>query len=353
MNNNIINNLKEKTAGIVSGIKNASNNAKSFIYKFINHIINFINDKFKTKIKPLGASKDDIEKEELDELIKLSGVSGVSSDSFKKENLSAEDRFAIEKAQQEIENRKKESKKKIKIVLYIIIAIVAIILIIMFMRASAKKAQQTQEINKQVQTVKRMNLSSELSGSGTLSAKDSYNITSLVEGDVISADFQEGDIVKKDQLLITVEPSSARRSVVNASASYIKAVQDYDDAKENYDKALVKYEGNICHSDLTGYYKSVNIKTGDVLSSNTVIGTIYDDTITSEKGDIIQTLKAINIQGVTGYKKKAWIKVENQVGGFSIVSNYEDAELEELGLSQDQINDRNRLNLYDKVLIEK
>lgn len=279
MNNNIINNLKEKTAGIVSGIKNATNNAKPFIYKFINNIINFINDKFKTKIKPLGVSKDDIEKEELDELIKLSGVSGVSSDSFKKENLSAEDRFAIEKAQEEINNRKKQSKKRIKIVLYIIIAIVAIILIIMFMRASAKKAQQTQEINKQVQTVRRMNLSSELSGSGTLSAKDSYNITSLVEGDVISADFQEGDIVKKDQLLITVEPSSARRSVVNASASYIKAVQDYDDAKENYDKALVKYEGNICHSDLTGYYKSVNIKTGDVLSSNTVIGTIYDDTI--------------------------------------------------------------------------
>ena len=35
MNNNIINNLKEKTAGIVSGIKNASNNAKPFVLNLL------------------------------------------------------------------------------------------------------------------------------------------------------------------------------------------------------------------------------------------------------------------------------------------------------------------------------
>ena len=80
---------------------------------------------------------------------------------------------------------------------------------------------------------------------------------------------------------------------------------------------------------------------------------IYDDPITNKEGDIIQNIKAINIQGVTGYKKKVWVKIENQVGGFSIVSNYEDDELEALGVSKELINDRNKLNLYDKVLIEK
>ena len=274
-----LDNAKNQVSKLVSKINDIREKILPFFYLTINKVLNAINDKFNTKIPNLGGNKADKEKEELDELIKLSGVSGVSSDSFKKENLSAEDRIAIDKAREEIARRKAESKKKVRMVFIILAIIVGIILIFVFSKKASEKAQKAQEIDKQVQKVRRMNLSSELSGSGTLSAKDSYNITSLVEGDVIYADFNEGDIVDKDQLLIVVEPSTARRSVINASASYIKAKQDYDDAKEKYDKVIEKYEDNICHSDLVGYYKSVNIKTGDVLSSKTVIGTLFDDTI--------------------------------------------------------------------------
>ena len=275
----LLDGAKNHVQKLVGNLNDLRKKILQFLYMLINKVSNFINDKFHTKIPSLGGSKADKEKEELDELIKLSGVSGVSSDSFKKENLSTEDRIAIEKAKEEIEKRKRESKKRLKLVFIILAVIIGIIFIIIFSKNASEKAQKAQEIDKQVQKVRRMNLSSELSGSGTLSAKDSYNITSLVEGDVIYADFNEGDIVDKDQLLIVVEPSTARRSVINASASYIKAKQDYDDAKEKYDKVIEKYEDNICHSDLVGYYKSVNIKTGDVLSSKTVIGTLFDDTI--------------------------------------------------------------------------
>lgn len=275
---NSLKGIRKKVSDFTKVLGELKDKILPLLFLNIDKVTGFINDKFKTHIPKLSVSEVDRKKEELDELIKLSGVSGVSSDSFKKENLSTEDRIAIDKAREEIEKRKEASRKRIKLIFIVIGVIIGIILIIVFSRNAAEKAQKQQEINKQVQTVRRMNLSSELSGSGTLSAKDSYNITSLVEGDVIFADFNEGDKVEKEQLLIVVEPSTAKRSVVNASASFIKAKQDYDDAKYKYDKVMEKFEDNICHSELEGYYKTVNIKSGDVLSSKTVIGTLFDDT---------------------------------------------------------------------------
>ena len=133
--------------------------------------------------------------------------------------------------------------------------------------------------------------------------------------------------------------------------SLSKATVDYiiKDGDTNY--VFLRTTDNI--EKLSLYRKlNVNIVWWDYQGIKLPNEAIYEDKILDAEGNIIQTLKAINIQGVTGYKKKVWIKVENQVGGFSIVSNYEDAELEELGLYKELINDRNRLNIYDKVLIE-
>ncbi len=86
-------------------------------------------------------------------------------------------------------------------------------------------------------SVTRGDISSELSSSGSLAAKDTYSITSMVEGEVLTADFEEGDQVEKDQVLYEIDKSSmeseltsANNSLSRARASYEEALADYNDA---------------------------------------------------------------------------------------------------------------------------
>ena len=57
-------------------------------------------------------------------------------------------------------------------------------------------------------TVQRMDITSSLSSAGTISPKETYNVTSLVSGEVISADFSEGDQVEEGQVLYVIDSSS-------------------------------------------------------------------------------------------------------------------------------------------------
>ena len=56
--------------------------------------------------------------------------------------------------------------------------------------------------------VTKQDISSEISSSGTITPKDTYNITALVSGEIISADFNVGDTVTKDQVLYQIDKSS-------------------------------------------------------------------------------------------------------------------------------------------------
>ncbi|MCD8123189.1 MAG: efflux RND transporter periplasmic adaptor subunit [Clostridiales bacterium] len=126
--------------------------------------------------------------------------------------------------------------------------------------------------------VTRGNLVSQLSSSGTIEAKDTYTITSLVEGEVIQADFEEGDQVEEGQILYLIDSSSMDSQMRQAQNSLERAQKNYEDAVEDYNDAVVDYSGNTYKSTRTGYIKELNIDVGDKVSSNTQLATIYDDT---------------------------------------------------------------------------
>lgn len=73
--------------------------------------------------------------------------------------------------------------------------------------------------------------------------KDSYTITSLVEGNVTNVYFNLGDKVIKDQLLLTIDSSTAYREIMNASSSVVQAKDTYKQAKYEYEKLMSDYEG--------------------------------------------------------------------------------------------------------------
>ena len=66
-------------------------------------------------------------------------------------------------------------------------------------------------------------LTSELTSSGTISPKDTYTITSLVEGTVLTADFEEGDQVTEGQVLYQIDASSVESDLKSSENSLARA----------------------------------------------------------------------------------------------------------------------------------
>ena len=100
-------------------------------------------------------------------------------------------------------------KKDKKLIIIIAAAVVIICTIIAIAAAKVKagsKSSKDKSVNTATATIR--DISSELSSSGTIAAKNTYNITSLSSGTIISADFEEGDYVEKGQVLYVIDKSA-------------------------------------------------------------------------------------------------------------------------------------------------
>lgn len=173
-------------------------------------------------------------------------------------------------------NGKKKKWLKVVVALLLIGAAVTAFMVRRSMKAAAAAAgARTQN----TATVERRSISSELSSSGTLAAKDTYSITSMVEGEVLSADFEEGDQVEKDQVLYEIDKSSMESELTSATNSLTRSQTSYEDAKEDYEDALSDYSGNTYKATDTGYIKELYIHEGEKVSGNTKLADIYSDDV--------------------------------------------------------------------------
>ena len=167
------------------------------------------------------------------------------------------------------------SGKKVLILLIVILAVLAGAV----GAAGFKKSKEASAAAKSVKTAKvtRQDIVSELSSSGTISPLNTYDITSLVEGEVITADFEEGDEVEKGQILYGIDTSSMESEITSVNNSLARAQENYEAAQDDYNAALSDYSGNSYKSTESGYIKSLSIKEGDKVGNNTEIASIYDD----------------------------------------------------------------------------
>lgn len=202
----------------------------------------------------------------------------VESDTFKKEVLTEKDVKAREAAKtQQKKKRQKRRKLIIKIAVVIVILIAAVVGWNLY-QANQKRQEAQAEIASNTTTVTRMNITSELTGSGTLQAKDTYSITSLVEGEIISDNFSEGDIVEKGQVLYEIDSSSMDTTIKNSDTSLSRAQSNYEEAVADLSEAQSKYSGNTYKATESGYIKNLYVEAGDKVSNNAQIADIYDDT---------------------------------------------------------------------------
>jgi HlyD family secretion protein len=168
----------------------------------------------------------------------------------------------------------KKNKKLLIILTLVLLAAAGIAgaLIVKKTKSASAKAGSVQTA-----TVTKSDITTELSSSGNISPKNTYEITSLTEGEVTAADFEEGDIVEKGQVLYAIDTSSMESQITSANNSLERTQESYQNALSDYNTALYDYSGNTYKSTESGYIKTLSVKAGDKVSSNTEIAAIYDD----------------------------------------------------------------------------
>lgn len=173
--------------------------------------------------------------------------------------------------------KKKAINKKIILGAVCILAAAGVFLAFKSTKAAKTAAGSMEAMN--TATVEKRNITSELSSTGTVSPKNTYDITSLVEGEVMSADFEEGDQVEKDQILYQIDISSMESELRSAENSLERNQSSYQRAVEDYNEAVSDFSGNTYKSTENGYIKTLYITAGDKVGANTKIADIYNDQI--------------------------------------------------------------------------
>lgn len=183
------------------------------------------------------------------------------------------ERVAVDK------KRKKRKGKSGRIVIVLIVVLAALLggFFLYKKKTSSQKRQGDQSVS--TATVKRTDISSELTASSALSPKDTYEVTSLVEGEVIEANFEEGDVVEKGQVLYRIDASSMDSDLSSAQTSLQRAKESAQTAQSDYAEETARIAGNTYRSTASGYIKTLYIKEGDKINNGTKIADLYDDSV--------------------------------------------------------------------------
>lgn len=156
-----------------------------------------------------------------------------------------------------------KGKKRKCLALLLVAAIVAGILAARGLGGQEASA----EASYQAAAVEKRDITRSLSSSGTLQPADSYTVSTLVSGEILSDTFEEGDQVVEGQLLYTLDSSSASNSQTQAKNSYTQAQTNYKQAVE------AKYPT----ADMSGTVSEVYVKNGDTVSAGTELMRIVGD----------------------------------------------------------------------------
>ena len=121
--------------------------------------------------------------------------------------------------------------------------------------------QAAAAVSYQEAAVEARDITRSLTASGTLEPADSYTVSTLVDGEILSDTFEEGDLVEKGQLLYTLDSSDASSALTQSRNSYTQAQNNYDQAvKHKYPTA-----------DMSGTVSEVYVRNGDTVNAGTAL----------------------------------------------------------------------------------
>ena len=118
----------------------------------------------------------------------------------------------------------------------------------------------------QTAQVQRQDLTVSVSGSGTVTPIESYQVSALVTGEILESPFEDGDQVEQDQLLYRIDPGSAQTALQQAQLSVQQAQMNYDTLASSLQ---VKAIGG-------GVVQTLHVQEGDLVSAGTAVADITD-----------------------------------------------------------------------------
>lgn len=174
----------------------------------------------------------------------------------------------------------KTAKKRIsagKIFLIIILVLILALVAVIFIPSLRSTALSYVVKNKAADlsggytlyTVQRRDITTTLTGTGTLQPYDSYNITATVSGDILKADFEEMDEVEEDRVLYVIDSSDIQDDIDEKKKDVDEAWEDYQDILEDYADLAVT-------SDFSGIVRELYVEVGDKISEGTKIAYVVD-----------------------------------------------------------------------------
>lgn len=122
--------------------------------------------------------------------------------------------------------------------------------------------------------VERRDITSEITGSGSLEAANSYSVTSLVDGAILADYFEEGDQVDEDTVLYDIDSSDMASSLEQSEISLSQAQRSYNNKLKDLADLTVT-------APKAGQVVDIAVEAGDDVSAGQTVATIRDsDTMT-------------------------------------------------------------------------
>ena len=115
-------------------------------------------------------------------------------------------------------------------------------------------------------TVQRRDLTTAVSGTGTITPIDSYYLKPLVTGEVLEAPFEVGDRVEKGDVLYRLDAGDAQMNIQQSELSVRQAQKGYDDLAKNL----------TVRAGAEGVVQQVLVQKGDTVAPGSPIAEIAD-----------------------------------------------------------------------------
>lgn len=120
--------------------------------------------------------------------------------------------------------------------------------------------------------VERRDITAQITGSGSLEAANSYSVTSLAEGNILTADFEEGDQVEEGTVLYTIDASNLSSTLEQAQISLNQARRSYDSRLKDLEKLSVT-------APKAGRVLSLEVEAGDDVSAGQTVAALRNSDI--------------------------------------------------------------------------
>ena len=171
-----------------------------------------------------------------------------------------------------------KAAKALRIIAILLVLALLATAVYWFLHRRAAAADSAAEISYVTVQAEKGSVTTSLSGSGTLEPANSYTVTTLVEGEVVNADFEEGDHVTADTILYTIDSSDAATGTEKAQLSLEQAQNSYDKAISELDKLNVK-------ASAAGTIIELDVAAGDEIGANQTVAVIRDSSVMTLKVD--------------------------------------------------------------------